>query len=349
MSGLQMKIRNHASNAANAGFLLAGVLLSTSGSAEQVLELRPNITALPAFDIAVQLDLLGNPELRFSVTTANLGDGVLEFRGGETGSGRQNIYQRVYLDNGGYYDHLAGSFVWHSSHQHIHVEDYAEYVLQPVGAPGSSRRTSAKTSFCVIDTDRIDHRLPGAPKKSVYETCESDIQGLSVGWGDTYGSFLPGQDIDLTDLADGQYMLSVVADPKGHLIETTDADNVSCVLLDIGVSDLTVDILNPNGCDAPQDPPGNAVVVDSIEPNFGSIGDLIPVTIRGAGFAEGMGVSFENGSGARISAGDVVVVDANTITALVTIRKRGGPGGGDNVWDVRVGTAVLLDGFVVTP
>lgn len=74
---------------------------------------------------------------------------------------------------------------------------------------------------------------------------------------------------------------------------------------------------------------------------------MFPVTITGSGFADGMDVSFENGSGARLTASDVVVVDGSTITALVTIRKRGKET--DNIWDVRVGGGVLIDGFVVSP
>lgn len=326
--------------------MAAGLLLTAAASAQQVLELTPNITALPAHDISVQTNLIGKPEVRFAVTTANLGDGPLEFRGGETGSGKQNIYQRVYLDDGSYYDHLAGSFVWHPEHNHIHVEDYAEYRLQPVGSPGSSSRTSAKTSFCVMDTDRIDHRLPGAPKKPVYDTCENLIQGLSVGWGDTYGAHLPGQSIDLTDLPDTDYTLTIVADPKKRFIERTTADNTSCVLLRIAVSTLSLEVLNPDGCDYPQNPPGD-LGVQSIDPSYGSIGQLLPVTITGTGFVDGLDVSFDSGSGARLSVSDVVVVNQNTITAMLTIRKRGK--GSDNVWDVRVGDAVLADGFTVNP
>ena len=328
--------------------LLVGLLFAAQSSAQPVLELQPNITALPAFDISVGLGLLGNPELRFAVTTANLGEGPLEFHGGETGSGKQNVYQRVFLSDGAHYDRLVGSFVWHPLHNHIHVEGYAEYTLQRLGAPGGSQRTSEKTSFCVIDTDRIDHRLPGASKKAVYTTCESVVQGMSVGWGDTYGAHLPGQEIDLTDLADGDYALTITADPKGRLIEGNTADNTSCVLLRIGVSDLTLDVLNAESCDDPGGEPPAVVSVDSIDPNFASIGSVVAVTVRGSGFAPGMGLTFENGSGARVTASDVVVQNSTTITAIVTVRKKGGPAA-DYVWDVRVGSGVLLDGFTVSP
>jgi hypothetical protein len=68
------------------------------------------------------------------------------------------------------------------------------------------------------------------------------------------------------------------------------------------------------------------------------------VIITGSGFAAGMQVSFENGSGQRPTATSVTVVNANTITANVTVRSGGGR---DRVWDVRVGSGVLPGGFTV--
>jgi len=58
-----------------------------------------------------------------------------------------------------------------------------------------------------------------------------------------------------------------------------------------------------------------------------------------------MQVSFENGTGQRPTASNVIVVDANTITANVTVRSGGVSS--DRVWDVRVGSGVLPDGFTV--
>jgi hypothetical protein len=89
------------------------------------------------------------------------------------------------------------------------------------------------------------------------------------------------------------------------------------------------------------------VVVSGIDPDTAFAGSVVPVTITDSGFAAGMGVSFENGSGSRPTASDVIVHDANTITATVTV-KSGGPGS-VRVWDVRVGSGVLVDGFTVQP
>jgi hypothetical protein len=89
------------------------------------------------------------------------------------------------------------------------------------------------------------------------------------------------------------------------------------------------------------------VSVTSITPNTVNPGTVTNVTIRGSGFATGMTVVFENGSGPTPIAGNVTVVDATTITATVTV-KAGGPAR-ERFWDVRVSSAVLQRGFKVLP
>ena len=328
------------------------VLFACAGAAraQQVVERLPNIQALPAFEVSTRLHpVFRNPELRFSVTTANRGDGPLEFVGGETGRGKQNIYQRIYLSDGTFYDRRVGAYVWHPEHNHIHVENYAEYTLQALNAPGNSKRTGQKTSFCVMDTDRIDSSIGSSQPH--YTTCENTVQGMSVGWGDTYHSLLAGQEIDITGLPDGDYTLTVRADPLGRMAESTTSDNTSCIKLRItGIATSpSATVLNPTSCGAGGSPPGGGVTVTSIAPNSGRIGDLIPVDIAGAGFTNGVGVSFENGSGAKLTVSDVVVESSTAISAIVTIQKQGNPRSGDTVWDLRVGDGVLREAFVVLP
>jgi hypothetical protein len=309
----------------------------------QVLELKPNLQAFPAGNLAIVQDISGAPQLMFSATTWNNGDGPLVLVAGETDPAtlKQKVYQRVFLSDGTFYDRVAGDFVWHPSHNHFHFEDYAVYTLQPFNAPGASARTSAKTSFCVMDNTAVDTTLPRAPNKPVYVICGNAMQGMSVGWGDTYTNQLPGQSIDLTGLPDGDYTLVIEADPKKRLLELNDSDNSSCVLLHIGVASLKLDVLDSTGCSST----GSTVGVSSITPNAAPQGSITPVTITGSNFAPGMGVSFENGSGARPVASNVTVVDSTTITATVTVTT-GGPKN-DRVWDVRVGSGVLPNGFTV--
>jgi len=322
-------------------WVLAAIMGVAAVVSAQVVELRPNLQPLPASDV----QLIGGTTLIFSTTSWNSGTGPLELRAGETGSAGQNVYQRVYLSDGGFYDKLAGTFVFHPEHNHFHFEDYALYTLQPFNAPGGSARTASKMTFCVMDTAPVNLSLPGAPAAPVYSLCGNTIQGMSVGWGDTYGSILAGQSIDFSGNPSGDYRLLIEIDPKKRIIEADETDNISCMLVRIDANRSNVTVLNPNGCDGPAPPGGGTVVVSNITPNSASRGSVSAVTITGSGFVQGMPVSFDNGSGQRPTATNVIVVDANTITANVTVKSGGG--GRDRAWDVRVGSGVLPDGFTV--
>jgi len=207
------------------------------------VDLAPNLRAFPAEDLHLETTSTGRTLLRFATTSWNRGTGPLELIAGSVNKSKkkQKVYQRVYAEDGSYRDLLAGSFVWHQQHNHFHLEQYAHYILQPVGAPGASSRTSSKTTFCVMDTTPIDLSLPEAPQEPVYSTCESAVQGMSVGWGDTYPSGLAGQEIDVTDLPDGDYQLTIVVDPKNMLLESDETDNTGVVL--IRLSGDTVHVL----------------------------------------------------------------------------------------------------------
>lgn len=338
--------------AASVGLLVAaswavGITgLSSAGRAEAAIgdQMLPNLKALPARDVAIAVDSLGATQLRFSTTSWNAGTGPLTLVAGTTDSttNSQDVWQWVKLEGGGDAKRLAGTFTWHPSHNHFHFEGYALYTLQPAAAPGASGRTGQKTTFCVMDTNRIDGTLPGSPTSGFYSTCGSSTQGMSVGWGDRYGSTLSGQSIDITGMADGDYKLFIDVDPQNRLTEASEADNRSCVLLRIGVAARTVQVLNANGCDAPVEP-----TLASIAPAQVRIGNSVSVTISGTGFTAGIAVSFANGNGAAPSLRNVVVVDGSTITATVSVgRKKAGT---DPVWDLRVGSATLTNALTVLP
>jgi Lysyl oxidase len=260
---------------------------------------------------------------------------------GAGGQAGQDVYQRIYSQGGGFTQNLAGTFIFHDTHNHFHFERYAVYMLKPVNAPGASQRQSYKTSFCIMDTTKVDAHLPGAAKKPVYATCNAFVQGMSVGWGDTYGWHLPGQAIDMTGNPAGQYELTVTFDPENHLIETNDGDNTACVLLQISVVNRTVQTLGPCGTSGT-----SPVTVTSITPDSTSVGTVVDVTIKGTNFTSGIAVGFENGVGPTPVASNVTVLDSTTIVATVTVKGNGGRRD-DPVWDVRVGSAVLPNAFEV--
>jgi hypothetical protein len=75
------------------------------------------------------------------------------------------------------------------------------------------------------------------------------------------------------------------------------------------------------------------------------MGSVIDVVIKGANFPGGIAVGFENGSGPAPVASNVEVLDANTISATISVKTGGNRG--DPVWDLRVGSAVLRAAFEV--
>jgi len=324
--------------------LLSGSLWLMSPGAARAADLLPNLKALPATDISVGRNFAGDLAIRFSASSWNAGAGPLELIAGEVVRDRQNVYQRIYADDGSYHDELAGSFVWHQTHNHFHFEDYALYTLQPTWTKSS--RTGTKTSFCIMDTFLQDRSLPGAPRSAVYANCGNSAQGMSVGWGDKYGAQLPGQEISLAKLKDGDYRLYIEADPKNRLIETDETDNVSCMLLHISITNETFDVLNPDSCDAPSPPSGGGVTVTAIDPTAAPAGTTFEMTITGTGFADGMTVTFDNGTSYKPVASNVIVDSSTQIRATVTIRNKG-KSKDDNVWDVHVGDGVLIDAFTV--
>jgi hypothetical protein len=306
----------------------------------QVTEKLPNLVAHPAEYLSIVPDpTTGAPSLIFAAISSNRGAGPMEIVGGPTGPGGQDVYQRVYLSNGASYDRLAGTFEFHPEHHHVHMEGYALYTLRPVAAPGASQQQSQKTSFCLMDTTAVNLTLPGAPQQAVYTTCSADVQGISVGWGDWYGPTLPGQSFDLSNSPNGDYDLQIDFDPQQRLLESNESDNRSCVRIRMNILNSTVSILG--ACTQ------SSLNISSITPNSLRSGSSVNVVIKGSGFAPGMAVGFENGSGPAPIARNVVVVDPNTITATVSVKSGGAPR--TRYWDLRVSSAILQRGFAIVP
>jgi subtilisin-like proprotein convertase family protein len=190
------------------------------------------------YDWVVEGDLL-----RFTTAFANMGVGHLELRGGDIVGDKQEVWQRVFNDDGTWTDYLAGTFTYHPSHGHIHFDGYAIYNLrEDVGGNiGDIVATGGKISFCLIDVARYD---PDAGP-SQYNSC-GQLQGVSAGWSDVYGRYLTDQWINIAGVPDGYYWLEVTVDPDNQLLESDETNNVTAipVVIDRG---LTIgDHLEPN-------------------------------------------------------------------------------------------------------
>ena len=189
-----------------------------------------------SFDVAT---LPGRVLLRLTTAVANGGRGPMELNGGNVlADGTQQVYQRINLEGGGTTSRLAGTFIYHAEHEHIHFDNFAAYRLRNLTGTGASPGVGAvaaagdKVSFCLLDSDHFDAALPGSPSFGRYLSC-GQTQGISVGWADVYTQDLPDQWIDVTDVPDGRYWLEVVADPDNRLLESDESNNVERIVIDL--------------------------------------------------------------------------------------------------------------------
>jgi hypothetical protein len=347
------------------GLLLAALFTTTASAAcpSGASELLPNLRALPATSIAMQ----DNGEyMKFSATSWNAGHGkfLLVAGAANTGAGTQQILQRISCTDGSLYDSPAGTAAYHDAHNHVHFNDYANYIFEEDTANPQNVRHGTKTSFCIMDTTAVNKQMTGASQSAVFDWCPTqdpdfNTQGMSVGWGDTYGSHLPGQELYIADFPAGMYRLRHAFDPKNRISELADDDNESCVKIRIFDDANGRHVSNEGLCYAPATPQLFTIVPDSA-PH----GTCRPVTITGDNIVPEMQTVFSGGTGPLPAISGVTFNPeaGSTITNIngeVCIKQaRGGKNpklGSSPVWDVSVrnsqfsvGSATLPDSFTVT-
>lgn len=327
------------------------------------VELLPNLRSLPPRDIA----MLDANNIKFSTTSWNSGDGrlLLVPRSPETDPGtgqvKQPVDQRVSCSGGGYYDRPAGSAEYHAAHNHVHYNDYANYILESLSG-SQNPRTGSKTTFCIMDTTGVNTQMAGASGSAVFNLCPTqdpsfNTQGMSVGWGDTYGSHLVGQSLNINGLADGMYRLRNVFDPNGRVLETLESDNEACRHIELGTGSNGRYVSDRGPCEAL--PVGT---ISSVTPASAVQNTCVAMTVYGANLVPEQRLSFAGGTGPLPSAKTLRVDTAgNYLTATVCVpRAKGGKRnaslGSDPLWDVVLSgsyggysTVTRANAFRVTP
>lgn len=177
--------------------------------------------------------------LRLSTATANIGAGPMRVVGVVPVPPGQNqaVNQVIYRGDGSSFTRPAGTFEYHPTHRHVHLEGWAIYRLRKYlegGAVGGIVAEGGKTSFCLLDSIVHHAGLPGAPALPFYQSCGDVAQGISVGWADYYDRTLYGQNISVLGLSKGTYWLEVVVDPENHILEEDEGNNVARVPVEIG-------------------------------------------------------------------------------------------------------------------
>lgn len=206
-------------------------------SPEEMLDrelLLPDMVALDPREIVVS-GANESKRLRFSTTFANKGKGALELIG--HGEGDKNyVAQYIKEKNGPGEYRQVGSFVLHPTHNHWHVEDYVKYELWSVenGIEKDLFAETDKMSFCIWDEDKLDPDLENASPRQVYTfDCGKKFQGMSVGWSDTYAAKVDGQEMNISNIADGQYVFKSMINPDKRIIESDYENNESKVMIEI--------------------------------------------------------------------------------------------------------------------
>ena len=113
------------------------------------------------------------------------------------------------------------NFEFQECHGHYHFKGFAAYALKD--RMGSVVAQGRKVSFCLEDVQRWD---PNASRDYKF-TCED--QGIQDGWSDIYDGGLPGQWIDITGIAAGDYDLEITINPD-HVIDEADYSNNTAVV-----------------------------------------------------------------------------------------------------------------------
>ena len=204
----------------------------------------PDLMTLDPSDLRLEVRSDGSRVLRLANTVWNAGAGPLELRGEpEAAAQGLRVFQVIHAADGTTSERPVGTFHYHPTHAHWHLDDFALYQLWSLAPSGELDKIVAggsKVSYCLIDTDVVSRSAPGFSEGRQYRGCGRMRQGLSVGWGDHYHAGLDGQSLFLGDLADGVYALVSSANMDGRLLETDLTNNSAVVYVALSGRRLSI-------------------------------------------------------------------------------------------------------------
>jgi hypothetical protein len=188
--------------------------------------------------------------LGFRSAVRNIGDGPLIVDGARPDTQTPSMTVDQVINRTGAPPRVAREvgtmqYVVSPDHNHWHYMQFDRYELLRYelvrAATGEAVVTDRKTGFCLGDRYRVPDAPPAAPPQPVYTgRCGLDQpgllrmnEGISVGYGDDYSAFLEGQDLPLSGLPDGRYVLVHRVNADGRLRELSYANNAASVLFDL--------------------------------------------------------------------------------------------------------------------
>ena len=119
----------------------------------------------------------------------------------------------------GYESDENSQFYWDDCHGHYHYEGYANYQIYDYPSLLESPIIGHKNGWCVMDLGTANStENPWSNSPTCQFTYNCSYMGISAGCSDTYSSGIDCQWVDITDLSDGEYILSVTTNMETRII-----------------------------------------------------------------------------------------------------------------------------------
>jgi serine protease len=255
-------------------FVLCGLGGASTVHATHALERLPDLDQEYPSNLRVTVtgsDVKPLYMLGFTSAVRNIGDGPLVIRGHRPDEATavmqaDQIVQRA----DGTEDIVPGigslQYVVSADHQHWHYLGFDRYQIYELRKAriGTAVARDQKTGFCLGDRYRATIAVRRRAPKPVYRSrcglrnprLVSIEEGISVGYGDSYSAFLEGQDLPLSGLPDGRYVLVHRVNSDHKIRELSYANDAASTLLDLrwrdGIPYLTILRVCPDtaNCDA---------------------------------------------------------------------------------------------------
>lgn len=178
--------------------------------------------------------------LGFTSRVLNEGRGPLIIRSTRTGDEVMRADQVVKVRGGGVRTRRGvGSvrYVRPGGHEHWHVMGLQRFELRTTAGRRLPRGV-AKQGLCLGDREPslADFGSPGVYNGECGKKQPGLLkltQGLSRGWTDPYFPNVEGQELDITGLRSGRYVLVHRADPFRRIAESDESNNAASVLVSI--------------------------------------------------------------------------------------------------------------------
>lgn len=227
-------------------FSMAFVFVSASGGVA-VAQLLPDLTMLQPTEFHLDLPSGGVRLLRFSTSIVNLGPGRFDVIGSDpdpTDSTKlTRVTQRLQQGSGWVSQPTTATmFYAGDGHDHWHVFGLQDFRLAFQATPNDRIATGAKNGFCFWDNVNLSNapRFYTGVTECHQQTDGTVPMGLSVDWGDKYPWNIAFQYIDVSQLPNGNYCLTVTADARGEFVEADETNNSVHTLISIQPGGVTV-------------------------------------------------------------------------------------------------------------